>query len=215
MKEFDEVTTRAAPRSQQENYEPYRAPTAHSDVLVPLEQAAVLGIGIGLLFILLAYWRNWQADSRGWLLLFAIPCLVVTLIMFFWRMGWISENTLYKAETLTGTDINQDGEVGEPPHPVTVNQKPGETEIDREKKLLERFLDACYQHGTDTRTLRNHGFTDGQIVRLRALLIQPNIGIARWNDTSRKGGWKLIVPRDQANEIVRRLLWLPAQKHAR
>ena len=194
----------------QEYEEPIRAPSIHADVWVPLLQAVTTGTIVGALFIMAAIWGELSLPPRSWALLWAIPCAGVVAVMWFVRLAW-ADSTIMKVENLFHTDLNRDGAVGQPPHAMSVNHQPPAqaATIQRERERLEAFIHACYRVGTATRGLRSQGFTDAEISRFRALLLRPDVGLARWRTRSQKDGWLLTEPLPQTLVAINRLVWLP------
>ena len=198
-----------APILTQEHTEPTRAPSVAADVWVPLCQSAATGAITGLLFVMIALWAAARLTPREWALLWAIPCAVVMSIMWLIRLQW-ADSTIMKVESFLQTDLNRDGAVG-PPHAMSVNHQPPPqaATIQRERERLEAFIHACYRVGTATRGLRSQGFTDAEIARFRALLMRPDVGLARWRTRSQKDGWLLTEPLAQTLAAINRLVWLP------
>ena len=196
----------------QEYEEPIRAPSIHADVWVPLLQAVTTGTIVGALFIMAAIWGELSLPPRSWALLWAIPCAGVVAVMWFVRLAW-ADSTIMKVENLFHTDLNRDGAIGQPPHAMSVNHQPPPqaATIQRERERLEAFIHACYRVGTATRGLRSQGFTDAEISRFRALLLRPDMGLARWRTRSQKDGWLLTEPLAQTLAAINRLVWLPPQ----
>ena len=198
-----------APILTQEHTEPTRAPSVAADVWVPLCQSAATGAITGLLFVMIALWAAARLTPREWALLWAIPCAMVMSIMWLIRLQW-ADSTIMKVESFLQTDLNRDGAVG-PPHAMSVNHQPPPqaATIQRERERLEAFIHACYRVGTATRGLRSQGFTDAEISRFRALLLRPDVGLARWRTRSQKDGWLLTEPLPQTLVAINRLVWLP------
>jgi len=160
---------------------------------------------------MIALWAAARLTPREWALLWAIPCAVVMSIMWLIRLQW-ADSTIMKVESFLQTDLNRDGAVG-PPHAMSVNHQPPPqaATIQRERERLEAFIHACYRVGTATRGLRSQGFTDAEISRFRALLLRPDMGLARWRTRSQKDGWLLTEPLAQTLAAINRLVWLPPQ----
>jgi len=158
---------------------------------------------------MIALWAAARLTPREWALLWAIPCAVVMSIMWLIRLQW-ADSTIMKVESFLQTDLNRDGAVG-PPHAMSVNHQPPAqaATIQRERERLEAFIHACYRVGTATRGLRSQGFTDAEISRFRALLLRPDVGLARWRTRSQKDGWLLTEPLPQTLAAINRLVWLP------
>jgi hypothetical protein len=197
--------TAARVQGQTESYEPQRPPSAHSDVLVPILQAAVPGALVGLLALLTAFYLQAELTDRQWLSLFGFPFLFVTGWKWFERLGWISENTMNKVETLTRLDLNHDGTVGKPPthwaekHTWTDDERK-EAVVGAEHRLAQ-FVRACYEHGTTFRELRAAGFDDRDIVKYRRICL-GNRDIAYYENG--KGG-KWILTQTDPGEAIKRL----------
>lgn len=210
---FDAQRSRPADASQtpalEEVNSPVRAPTVHSDVLVPMFQALVsglfvaLGVGAAIKIIFNVRW-----DIVG--LLATLLFSFVGVAVWFWRMGWAA-STIDKLEQRSGVDLNGDGFV--PPHAYSVNrtQQPKRDPISYEKARLNEFVNYCYQHGTSIRTLRTR-FADAEISRFQAILLRSDIGVAQWlNPRSHTQGWRLVVTHEEALDIVGRLGWSTAK----
>jgi len=197
-----------APVLTQEHTEPTRAPSVAADVWVPLCQSAATGAITGLLFVMIALWAAARLTPREWALLWAIPCAVVMSIMWLIRLQW-ADSTIMKVESFLQTDLNRDGAIGQPPHAMTVNRQLPATAIQHEQERLEAFVHACYRVGTSTRGLRSQGLPDAEIARFRALLMRPDVGLARWRTRSQKDGWLLTEPLPQTLVAINRLVWLP------
>lgn len=201
--DFRETAARAG--DQTDNYEPQRTPGVFPDVLVPALQAIVPGVLVGLLAILAAFYLQADLTTRQWLSLFGFPFLVVTGRLWFVRLGWISENTMYKAETLTRLDLNHDGTVGHPPTHWT--EKHTWTDGERKEAVvgaehrLAQFVRACYEHGTTFRELRSAGFDDRDIVKYRRICL-GNRDIAYYENG--KGG-KWVLTQSDPGEAIKRL----------
>lgn len=190
------------PGQSQDIYDPRRAPSVQSDVAVPLLQAVVSAIVVGLLIAGIL----WLLDMRGDVIgqAFVIVACSVLVIMWFYRLGWV-EKTIERVETLSGVDLNGDGYV--PPHAYTVNAKAGKFDpIAFEKARLQEFIAYAYAHGTDTPTLRSQ-FNDKEIARFRVLLMQPNVGCAMWKAGHHNQGWQFTEPLEKTLEIVSGLQW--------
>jgi len=158
---------------------------------------------------MIALWAAARLTPREWALLWAIPCAVVMSIMWLIRLQW-ADSTIMKVESFLQTDLNRDGAVG-PPHAMSVNHQPPPqaATIQRERERLEAFVHACYRVGTSTRGLRSQGLPDAEIARFRALLMRPDVGLARWRTRSQKDGWLLTEPLPQTLAAINRLVWLP------
>ncbi len=192
----------------QETYEPYRAPSVHSDVGVPLLQAFVTGALIGLVLLAVALAVGWPFQAAA--LYGGVMLAVVTCIAWFWRLGW-AEGTIEKVESLTGRDLNGDGEIGM--HGVVVNgqrtapRNPQEEWADKART----FVSWTYKHGTSLRAIRSSKlFTEGEIERLSSMILRPDLDIARWKHPGdRKSGWGYTCNIEQALERVSRIMWVP------
>lgn len=194
-----------------EQREPVRAPSIHSDVLVPFYRALAYGIGVGLLGVLIALALDWQLETRSWALLFAIPALIVVLAVLATQFGW-AQSTLWKIEEYTRQDLTQDGRIGEPPVFTSVNQygrvTKHELTPEREKTRFLEFVRACYEGNTSVTTLTRRGFSESDIDRYRAILMRPDVGAARWrNDRSHQLGWKMVKPESEVIAVAERGLW--------
>lgn len=202
-----ELAKRPQPPTIEDVTSPVRPPSVHSDVLVPLGQAIVSGLFIGIAGATAArllFNLDWSIVEPLGILLFAS----VAAGTWFWRMGWAS-STIERLEQRTGVDLDGDGQVGLAPHAYTVNrtQQPKRDAIEQEKARLAEFVAMIYQHGTDIRTLRTR-FADGEIARFRALLTRPGVNVAAWiNPRNRNQGWRPIVSYEQAVEIIGQLQW--------
>lgn len=213
-KKYPEVTNPLQPNK--DSWEPFRAPTTHSDFKVPAEQALFLSFVImGLIAALLYVTSDFIAyTEKAIVALISIPGLIALGAIFLWRMGWISDNTVYRAEQAINVDLNRDGIKGEPPHPMTTNEGLNKEaqEIEQEKLKFNKFISMCCAINTDIRTARANGFTDNEYMRYRDYLMRPNIGAAAWNDKSHQQGWQIVKSYDQIMAVVNRLEWLPSQK---
>lgn len=191
---------------------PVRAPTVHSDVLVPMFQALVSGVFLALgagAAIKIMFDLSWELVGLVAALLFS----AVSVAIWFTRMNWAA-STINKLEQRSQLDLNGDGYV--PPHPYTVNNagQPKRDPIAFEKARLNEFVNFAFQHGTSIRTLRTR-FADAEISRFQAILLRPDVGIARWlNPSSHNQGWRLIVTHQEALDIIGRLGWETTKRGA-
>lgn len=192
----------------QETYEPYRAPSVHSDVGVPLLQALVTGALIGTLAAaaLVTLGATLETAAFAWLL----ATTAVTTVAWFWRLSW-AENTVEKIESITGRDLNGDGEIGV--HGIVVNGQRAaprnEQEIWADK--ARTFVTWTYKHGTSLRAIRSSKlFTESEIEKLSSMILRPDLDVARWKHPGdRKSGWGYTCNIEQALERVSRIMWVP------
>lgn len=196
---------------QFEQREPVRAPSVHSDVLVPVYRALAYGLGTGVLVCLVALALSIEMDTKAWLLTFSIPMMVVLLVVLFTQFGWVSD-TLWRIEEHTGKDLNGDGQLGQPPVFTSVNQygKVTKHELtpEREKTRFIEFVHACYEGNTSVTTLARRGYSEGEIDRYRAILMRPDVAAARWkSDKSHQLGWVMTKPENYVIEVAERGLW--------
>ncbi len=199
---------------QQESAEPFRALTVASDAGVPFAWAIISGALVGAIIVLLAllFRLDELLDTRGWLLLFGIPCLITTLAVWAWGIRTVINSTIQKLETIWGVDLPGGGEP-ERPHMVTVNTGKSLSKVEEEKARMLTFVDMLYLHGTGYRTLRDTGFTDAEIEYRMRTLRQPNIGIVGWkNQNDHKQGVRLLKTHDEARAIVATALFLEPAK---
>ena len=191
-----------------EMWEPYRAPSVHSDVGVPLLQALVGAGLVGLAFgvLLLAAGVTWRTAGP----VAGVVCALAAVGMWFWRLHWAT-GTLEKIESLTGLDLNHDGTVGV--HDVVVNGQSvaprNVQEIWQEK--ANNFVTWTFKHGTSLRAIRGSGlFTEGEIEKLSSMILRHDLDIARWKHLGdRKSGWGYTCTLEQALERVARIMWIP------
>lgn len=85
---------------------PVHPPTIGGQVVVPLLRAAITGGWVALAFVVIAVASGWPA----W-----VPVVVFLLVgLVVWCWHGLSDRLLYLVESITGRDIDQDGEVGRP-----------------------------------------------------------------------------------------------------
>lgn len=187
--------------------QPTHQQTRESDVTVPLLQAGVtalmVGVAVGLLAWALAW--PWQAP---------IATMGLTLAWaWFWRLRK-SDGLLWTVETMTGRDVNHDGAIGRPQVGFTLtnpaaarstvahdNQQAAE---DAERQQLQAFYDVCLLKGCSERT---HGvkagsgaLRDAYIAHRDALLA---LGLAGWRGSGGNAGWTLTVrDRQRAHALI-------------
>ena len=189
-----------------ENYEPRREPSRHSDVSVPLLQAT---ISAALLTLFCSGIAAALVYAVAWLW---IPVLFIGLltVFWFWSLGWV-KGTLYRIETLIDHDLTGDDEIGEPElRPVKHNSMTSPRTQDaaaaeRQRRLRE-FVAISFQHGTDGRTMKTHGFSDAETKLFGNYL--RNIGLATWNnDHNHKDGWHYLRTEEQVAATIEHTVW--------
>ena len=192
--------------------EPLQAPTLRGQVGVPLALALAGSLSVALAL-------GWLAAEVGLpplrvMGLALVLCFPVGM-WYFVRQAW---RTLWREEIRRGEDLNQDGYVGPPSHPVLVGARQrslhDEQAAARElyDRRLEWFVRTCHQRlgrgrGIAEKDMTQLHLPDGRKLTLeqydeyRDLLLRA--GYAEWRNPQRhKTGWRL-VPGLSAAEIMR------------
>lgn len=174
-----------------ETRRPMARPSVHASVLVPLLQSLVIALAGGAV-------TGLMADAIGLLSLWpgsAVLSLIIFCVAFLSRMA-ASDRTLWQIETILGTDLDRDGEVGQPEaHFVSINARP---QLTPEEQLRADF--AGFVRGCEIRTDGRYWETrlGRRYLEFRDILIRN--GWAKWNvPGSPKQGWALIA---SANDIL-------------
>ena len=218
-KRFDDIVQwqeqqRGMPEHQ-ETYQPQWAPTRHSNGSVPFLQATISGgfvAGI-VLAICFLFRPKWPADT--WIGIGLFIFLVASGLFWARRLSWV-DRTMWSIERATNVDINQDGAVGEPAHPMTVNRARTASTAEQTQRRFEEFVDACYTHGTDVRSLKGAGFDDREIVTFRGWMLRPDIGLGRpKGDSLSTAGWERTVTYEEAKKILAGIQWVGGQGQAK
>jgi hypothetical protein len=189
---------------------PHRDPTRDSDVFVPLAQAFVTGTLLTALLLavaLLGLGLPWQgvlkAAGIGW------PA--VLLATWLWRLG-VVDGLLAEIETVTGRDLDHDGNVGKPAHAVLLDpgraraaiaEERATTTADNEVAELYKFVDICYSVGCSENA---HGVKPNTTGRERYLQRRDTLlalGLAQWKNPERPtAGWQMTASRNKALHIL-------------
>lgn len=207
-KQFEDADQKAI-AAQPEVFPPVRAPSAHSDVDVPLEQAAIIGLFVTVPVVALLYVVGVQLAFDKWLVLGLVLFCVVTLPAFFWRVGVVTEG-LHRIEEWTGIDFEGDGSIGA--HPASLGRGPAERvdPVQRAQDGMLRFVEVFYASGGNHHGLRSAGFTDAEINIYRQALIDK--GAVTWAGKTHNAGVKLLMTKEQALVAVENIIWLPNGK---
>ena len=211
MTDYRTVATPVAPQTLapgQEVSEAKRMPNVRSDVLVPLNQAlltagivAFIPFAVGGTLLVFVEGRAvyWKALGLACLCVFALSLAKA----WFWRLAWV-ESTIKRAESVTGLDLNGDGEV-EPPHFFSVRGPQTARPVDpveQERQRLTAFVNYAFEHDTATDTLLAR-FNRQEIARFRALLMRQDVGCAEWNNARAVNqGWRFVGTREHVLKTI-------------
>lgn len=194
----------------QENYQPAREPSRHSDVVVPLLQA-VISAALLTGFVGALIWASKSGAGPVWLLAVFMALLSA---FWFWSLGWV-KGTLYRIESLIRHDLTGDNQIGEPelrPVPVHGQEIPRGVDAnaaERQRRLRE-FVAVSFAKGTSVRALREAGFTEPESEQLGGYL--RDLGVAAWvSDTYHKAGWRYLRSQTEIEKIIAHTVWLPKQ----
>ena len=185
---------------------PVRAPGFVSDLVVPFGQSVVTG---GLLSGLVTFLVG-LTDYEGKLtpLWFGLALAIATVT---WLLLLADTRKLLRTvETLTGLDLDRDGQVGPPVERiVTVNADRSRQDASRVAAQQERnqvaselgaFVARLPTHGTDARTWEGRIGRD-KYQAFRGVLLE--MGWAEWNSPrDKRQGWRLVLP---VREILQRI----------
>jgi hypothetical protein len=222
MSKFQNVVTRR---------EPARDPSSASDVTVPFLQAVIPSVlATGIVAVIGSEIIDGIPSPKLLLVVF----LAITLLVYIGRSNFI-QSTLMKVEQVTQRDLDGDGQIGKPKHPMVVGDgwqtadddgpstrsgTAGQTTDGTEQARLEEFLAACYRppvrdkRGKKRRpnsvsALRDAGFTnDTEIEEFRDLLMR--LGLGEWrNPNEHRFGWRLTAQHKTALQAIRsRVDWI-------
>lgn len=185
-----------------------RGATMEGDVLVPLAQAGITALAIGLMAGLLALALRWR---------WQVPVVAFALSLaggWFWRLRFV-DKLLWAIETWTETDLTGDGQVGRPVVSYTVaNPAVARAEVAREGQRSEQdaqraelvaFTDRCFRLGTSESAhgIRAGGPDRDEYLKRRDVLL--SLGIGRWRNPDRpRAGWTLAVSHERARQLIAR-----------
>lgn len=172
---------------------PTRPPSWESDVAVPLGQAVVTSVILGSslsaglwYFAQIPLWPTW-----------AVAVIGALAAAWLWRMG-AAGSTLWVVERVLGTDLNRDGEVGQPEaHFVTIrangSQSPPEDPAMRLRGEFVTFVRGCVaSRDTSLRRWEEAGMSRQKYQEFRDRLI--GAGFAEWRDPSQpRRGWVITA----------------------
>lgn len=194
-----------APGQSQELTEPRRAPSVHSDVVVPLWNAIITAaiwalVPFMALGVVLAYFEAWVP----WWKLLGMFCVIVFAVrlLFAWdsEREWV-KTTIDKLESFTGLDLpgNDDNGV----HGFTKNDsnsnRARNDAVALKRARLREFVEYAHSHATDTPSLRR-AFSQSEINEFRNLLIQA--GCATWKTQHHNQGWQFTHDLPASLDIV-------------
>lgn len=202
-----EKSTDAAPVSEYERRKAQRAVTLETDAHVPMTQALFTAATFGASAGLLAWAFGWS---------WRVPVVVLALALtlgWLWRLR-LMDGLLWEIETITGRDVNRDGQVGKPTFaPVIVNAHDARQEAARAQRAnanqseldeLLRFVARCANVGCSeaAQGIGTSPSARAEFARKRDTLIA--LGVARWKDANRRRcGWELCVSPAQTVAILR------------
>ena len=200
--------TDATPNMTYERRTLQREPSLESDFLLPVLQAGATAIAALIMAGLLAWAFKWS---------WRVPAVVFGLALAFMLLARLRfmDSLLWATETLTGFDVNGDGNVGRPATSFTLaNPAQARTEARRDVDATEQaaqraellaFLHRCYTVGCSegAHGVKASGPDRQAYVRQRDVLL--SLGIATWKNAERpKAGWRMAVSYARAQELIAR-----------
>lgn len=194
-----------APAMTWEKRTAQRQPGMESDVRVPIAQAAMTALTVGILAACCAWALEWPARTV------ALVFGVTLALSWLWRLR-LADSLLWATETLTG-HMNPAAATPRTGHAFTLaNPAEARTEAQRDTRTAENeaaktellaFVHRCYTVGTPEMA---HGVKAGgpdRTAYLRQRDVLMSLGIAAWKNPERpKAGWKMAVSYARAQELI-------------
>lgn len=197
------------------SYRPMREPSTKSDVDVPLKAAAGAMVLTMFLFVGIMLYLE-QSFNKSMLGLAIIICSVIGIVVFFLMTRW-SASVIWATERVAQVDMDDDGIIGEPTHPVLVNKNNNRIRRDPAIEWRNGF-EEYVNHLYTTNGLNHHSarekFTEKQINAYRDYAI--NLGIIKWkNPKNHQSGIELVLDQIEAELLLDKTMWVDIDKTER
>lgn len=188
-----------------------RTPSVAQDVEVPLRAGLSAA---GFTFMCFIGWLLYkeQTPTMSYIGIAIMVCTVIGFLFFIWRIKFM-ESIVWDLERVVGSDMDHDGFIGEPAHPVLVNNGNKNNKFDPALEWQHRFnqyLDFVFFNGLEHHLARKE-FSEFEIITFRSYLIQLNI--CKWkNPKNHNTGIEFVLEYDDAVELVKRTPWIDIDK---
>lgn len=178
-----------------------------TDVEVPMRTAFVTVGFVFTGFIGFALFQELEL-TLSYVGLALLVSIIAGFIAFILKQNWLT-SVLYSIETVVGSDMDHDGFIGEPAHPVKINinnSNPKQNPSVVWQKRFEEFIHYIYLNGTEHHLCRK-AFNEREIVAFRQYGIDT--GILRWKNSKQHNlGIEFVVDEFQAQDILDKTEWI-------
>lgn len=191
-----------------------RTPTVHQDVEVPLRGGMAAAGFTFVCFLGVSLFRE-QIPTMSYVGLSVIVSAIIGFLFFIWRTIWMT-SIIWNTEEVVGIDLNKDGYIGEPGHPVKINingnqSRENPTTVWRRK--FESYVEFIYLKGT-AHHLARQAFSENEINAFKQYAI--DLGILKWkNPKNHNNGLEFVVDEIGAHEILERTEWVDIDRTQR
>lgn len=205
--ELPTVEDDAAPAMTWEKRTAQRTPGMESDVRVPIAQATMTAIAIGIMAGCCAWVLEWPMRTVAFIFGTTLA------ISWLWRLR-LADSLLWATETLTGHVGPQNAAPRVGRAFTLANPAEARTDAQRDTRTVEHeaakaellaFVHRCYTVGTSegSHGVKASGPDRQAYVRQRDVLF--SLGIAAWKNPERpRAGWRMAVSYQRATELIGR-----------